>query len=170
MSELASLAVAQIWAAETHKNSRTLSKQHQDTSYRSPALLPSLEEMNAQVDLYHTWWRTQWQTEPSMRPGYVQGYSFYRFLHDAAGTGLYDNLDHMFTTRNWSLWWNDHELWTWLSNGPMNSYSWRLFDTNPKGIPGCGRRSWPGARRATKEAYEILEGFKRLMRNKPENA
>ncbi|KAI0513073.1 FAD/NAD(P)-binding domain-containing protein [Xylaria bambusicola] len=170
VSELASMAVSQIWAAETHKDSRTALKQHQDTSYRSPALLPSLEEMNAQVDAYHTWWRTQWQTEPSMRPGYVQGYSFYRFLHDAAGTGLYDNLNHIFTTQNWSLWWNDHELWTWLSKGPMNNYSWRLFDTNPKGIPGCGRRSWPGARQATKDAYEIFEDFKKLMRNKSKNA
>ncbi|KAI0454300.1 FAD/NAD(P)-binding domain-containing protein [Xylaria acuta] len=162
VSELASMAVAQIWAAETVREST----QHQVKNYRSPALLPSLREMNAQVDAYHTWWRTQWQTEHSMRPGYVQGYSFYRFLHDSAGTGLYDNLDHAFATRGWSLWWYDRELWTWLSKGPLNSYSWRLFDTNPKGIPGCGRKSWPGARQATKTAYEIYEDYKRQMQHK----
>ncbi|KAI1129200.1 FAD/NAD(P)-binding domain-containing protein [Nemania abortiva] len=169
VSELTSMAVAQIWAAETAAGSTATPKQRL-ANYRSPALLPSLEEMNAQVDAYHTWWRTQWKTEHSMRPGYVQGYSFYRFLHDSAGTGLYDNLDHIFTTRGWSLWWSDRELWTWLSKGPMNSYSWRLFDTNPEGIPGCGRKVWPGARQATKDAYEIYESYKQLMQSKSKDA
>ncbi|KAI0907766.1 FAD/NAD(P)-binding domain-containing protein [Ustulina deusta] len=170
VSELASMAVAQIWAAETVTDSRATSKQRQVKNYRSPALLPSLEEMNVQVDAYHTWWRTQWQTEHSLRPGYVQGYPFYRFLHDSAGTGLYDNLDHVLTTRGWSLWWYDRELWTWLSKGPMNSYSWRLFDTNPKGVPGCGRTSWSGARQATKNAYEIYENYKEQMQHKSKHA
>jgi dimethylaniline monooxygenase (N-oxide forming) len=155
VSELASMAVAQIWAAETAAGPTTTSKRRPVGNYRAPALLPSLEEMNAQVDAYHTWWRMQWQTEHSMRPGYVQGYSFYRFLHNAAGTGLYDNLDHMFTIRGWGLWWNDHDVWTWLSKGPLNSYSWRLFDTNPKGKPGCGRKAWPGARQAMKDAVSV---------------
>ncbi|KAI1422623.1 FAD/NAD(P)-binding domain-containing protein [Xylaria sp. FL1777] len=166
VSELASMAVAQIWAAEMNMGSRAASEQYQVENYRSPALLPSLEEMNAQVDAYHTWWRTQWQKEHSVRPGYVRGYSFYRFLHDSAGTGLYDNLDHMFTTRGWGLWWHDHELWTWLSKGPMNSYSWRLFNTNPRNIPGCGRKPWPEARQTMKNAYEMYEDYKQQMQQK----
>ncbi|KAI8629676.1 FAD/NAD(P)-binding domain-containing protein [Xylariaceae sp. FL1651] len=165
VSELASLAVAQIWAAETAACTSTRPKLG-SADYRAPALLPSLDEMNAQVDAYQLWWRKQWQIEHSMRPGYVQGYSFYRFLHDAAGTGLYDNLDHIFTGRGWSLWWNDHDAWTWLSKGPLNSYSWRLFDTNPNGIPGCGRKAWPGARQALKEANEIYETCKRQAQDK----
>ncbi|KAI1409459.1 FAD/NAD(P)-binding domain-containing protein [Hypoxylon sp. FL1857] len=161
--ELASMAVAQIWAAETAK---TADQRQGSDGYRRPALLPSLDEMNAQVDAYHNWWRGEWEKDNSMRSGYVLGYPFYRFLHDAAGTGLYEKLDHMFTGRGWGLWWNDRELWTWLAKGPMNSYSWRLFETNPRGVPGCGRKTWPGARRALQEAYEICEEFKRQARAK----
>ncbi|KAI1157378.1 FAD/NAD(P)-binding domain-containing protein [Nemania serpens] len=167
VSELASMAVAQIWAAETAADSRTTFKQRPAKNYRSPALLPSLKKMNSQVDAYHTWWRAQWKIEHSVRPGYVRGYSFYRFLHESAGTGLYDNLDHIFTTRGWGLWWRDRELWTWLSKGPLNNYSWRLFDTNPKGIPGCGRKAWPGAREATKDAYKIYEDYKQQAQYMP---
>ncbi|KAI1373068.1 FAD/NAD(P)-binding domain-containing protein [Hypoxylon crocopeplum] len=150
VSELASMAVAQMWAAETVRS--TGEEQLRTDGYRSPALLPSLDEMNARVDAYHEWWRGEWQKDQSVRSGYVQGYPFFRFLHDAAGTGLYDNLDHLFTGRGWALWWNDRELWTWLAKGPMNSYSWRLFDTNPKGVPGCGRKSWSGARKTLQES------------------
>ncbi|KAI3324535.1 FAD/NAD(P)-binding domain-containing protein [Xylariaceae sp. AK1471] len=170
VSELASMAVAQIWAADTAVGSNTTFKQPPVDNYRAPALLPSLEEMNAQVDAYHTWWRTQWQTEHSMRPGYVQGYLFYRFLHESAGTGLYENLDHIFTIRGWSLWWYDRDLWTRLSKGPLNSYAWRLFDTNPKGKPGCGRKTWSGARQATKDAYENYEEYKRQVQDKSKHA
>ncbi|KAI1348474.1 FAD/NAD(P)-binding domain-containing protein [Xylaria sp. FL0043] len=171
VTELASMAVAQIWAAETAANSSPPSKQSQvKPPDRRPALLPSLEEMNAEVDSYQKWWRTQWQTESSLRPGYVRGHSFYRFLHDAAGTGMYENLDHPLSTRGWSLWWYDRELWTWLSKGPMNSYSWRLFDTNPKGIPGCGRKRWLGARQAVKDAYDTYEDFKQQMQQKSKHA
>lgn len=147
--ELASMAVAQIWAAEA---ANSVTERSHVGGDRSPALLPSVDEMNAQVDAYHIWWRGEWQKNNSMRSGYVRAYSFYRFLHDAAGTGLYDNLDHMFSGRGWGLWWYDRELWTWLAKGPMNSYSWRLFETNPKGIPGCGRRTWAGARKALEES------------------
>ncbi|KAI8960428.1 hypothetical protein F5Y11DRAFT_330209 [Daldinia sp. FL1419] len=156
--ELASMAIAQIWAAETAK---TAAEQPRTGNHRPPALLPSLDEMNAQVDAYHEWWRGEWEKDHSVRLGYVRAHSFYRFLHDAAGTGLYDHLDHMFTSRGWWLWWNDRELWTWLSKGPMNSYSWRLFETNPERIPGYGRKTWPDARKALREAYATCEEFKR---------
>ncbi|KAI2602554.1 FAD/NAD(P)-binding domain-containing protein [Hypoxylon sp. NC1633] len=157
--ELASMAVAQIWAAEIAKTAG--SEQLHADGHHSPAVLPSVSEMNAQVDTYHNWWRGEWEKENSTRPGYVQAYPFYRYLHDAAGTGLYDNLDHTFTSRGWRLWWNDRELWSWLARGPMNSHSWRLFDTNPKGIPGCGRKAWPGARAAMQESFEAYKDFER---------
>ncbi|KAI1206646.1 FAD/NAD(P)-binding domain-containing protein [Annulohypoxylon truncatum] len=163
--ELASMAIAQIWAAETTKSAE---KQPLAKSPRSPALLPSLDEMNAQVNAYHDWWRGGWEKDHSMLPGYIKSYSFYRFLHEAAGTGIYDNIDHMFTGRGWGLWWYDHELWTWLAKGPMNNHSWRLFETNPDAVPGCGRKTWPEARKAMREEadpltfyqYETYEEYK----------
>jgi dimethylaniline monooxygenase (N-oxide forming) len=152
ISELASIAVAQIWSAETNfSNVET-----RDDNHRKPALLPPLEAMDAQVDSYHTWFRKEWENDHSIRQGYVRAYPFYRFLHDAAGTGMYDNFNHILTGYGWKVWWKDHSLWTWLAKGPLSSYAWRLFDTNPKGIPGCGRKAWPEAKMALKEAVRLL--------------
>jgi dimethylaniline monooxygenase (N-oxide forming) len=146
--ELASMAVTQVWAADVAQRKDLKAP----TGYRPASLLPSQEEMDKEVDSYHTWWRKQWTVDHSVLPGYVRAYSFYRFLHEMAGTGLYEHLDHIFTSRGWWLWWNDYELWKWLAKGPMNSYSWRLFNTNPLQIPGRGRKTWSGARKAVEEA------------------
>ncbi|ERF70480.1 hypothetical protein EPUS_09222 [Endocarpon pusillum Z07020] len=162
VSELAAIAVTQIWVAETANSKGLYEMQQRPSTYRSPALLPPASKMNAQVDVYHAWFRTAWQKERSVRSGYVHhAHSFYRFLHEAAGTGLYQNLDHVLTTRGIRLWWKDRELWTWLAKGPMNAYAWRLFNTNPKAIPGCGRKVCPEARTMVKEAYEACEEYKR---------
>ncbi|EQK99994.1 Flavin monooxygenase-like protein [Ophiocordyceps sinensis CO18] len=164
--ELASMAVAQMWAAES---SRELRLESPTPGYRKPSLLPSLEEMNAQVDDYHAWWRNEWKREPSVRPGYLQAHNFYRFLHEMAGTALYDNIDHVFTGRGWKLWWKDRDLYKWIARGPMNSYSWRLLDTNPRRIPGCGRPAWPDARWAMQDAFETYQTFKRALQDNTES-
>lgn len=150
VSELSSMVIAQIWAAESTNNGKTPAAT--DPTYRKPASLPSVAEMETEVDGYHAWWRKLWEQDHSALQGFVPGHTFYRFLHEKAGTGLYDHLDHLLTTRGFGLWWNDRELHTWLSKGPMNAHSWRLFETNPKGIPGCGRKSWSGARKAVQDA------------------
>ena len=150
--ELASMAIAQIWAAEMAQ-----SQELGPVSYirRPPALLPHLDEMNAQVNAYQTWFRRQWEKDHSIAEGFVQGHTFYRFLHNAAGTGLYGNLDHALSGRGWRLYLEDRKLWTWLAKGPISSYSWRLFDTNPEGIPGCGRGAWLGARKALEDSVSL---------------
>ncbi|KAJ6439037.1 dimethylaniline monooxygenase 2 [Purpureocillium lavendulum] len=81
--ELASLAIAQIWATEA---ARELNIEKPAVGYRTPAMLPSLADMNAEVDEYHAWWRGEWAKEKSARPGFVRPHTFYRFLHDMAGT------------------------------------------------------------------------------------
>ena len=158
--ELASMAVAQAWAAET---ARELGLSQPPDGYRKPALLPSEAEMNAEVDKYHAWWRREWEKELSVHSASVRSHTFYRFLHDMAGTGMYDNLDHALTLRGWRLQWKDRRLHRWLSKGPANSYAWRMFETNPKGIPGCGRRTWPGARQAVEDAVSLSPPFHRAV-------
>ncbi|KAK7977012.1 hypothetical protein PG988_004502 [Apiospora saccharicola] len=167
ISELASMALAQVWAAETAK-ATGLDKQSTAAvkHHRAPALLPSQDVMNAQVDQYHAWWRREWKKEHGMRSGYVQAHPFYRFLHGAAGTGLYEHLDHALSGRGWRLWWQDADLWTWLARGPMNNYAYRIFDTNPDGVPGCGRKAWPEARDTLKQSYEYFKGYQQEMQNK----
>ncbi|KAK7947131.1 dimethylaniline monooxygenase 2 [Apiospora aurea] len=166
--ELASMAVAQIWAAETVKKDFLSSPKEAapPPGYRFPATLPAMPEMNAQIDAYHAWWRGQWAQDHSTLPGFVQGNPFNRFLHAAAGTGLYEHVDHLFALRNWRLWWEDRELYTWLARGPINPCSYRLFVTNPQGAPGCGRRAWGGARGVLKNLYEDVEGLRRDAANK----
>ncbi|KYK57116.1 Flavin monooxygenase-like protein [Drechmeria coniospora] len=160
--ELASVAIGQIWAAET---ARDMPLEQPPAGYRKPALLPSVEEMNDQVDQYHAWWRKQWRQDSSVRQGLVRSYPFYKFMHSMAGTGMYDNLDHPFTGRGWSLRWKDKDVYRWMSKGPMNGYAWRLFDTNPRRIPGCGRKAWPGAREAMHEAYETFQSYRSNMKD-----
>ncbi|RYP24942.1 hypothetical protein DL765_000170 [Monosporascus sp. GIB2] len=152
VSELASMAVAQVWAASTARE-RALSLPPK--VHRRPALLPSEVEMNAEVDKYHAWWRREKRKESSLLTGFVRSHTFYRFLHEMAGTGMYDHLDHPLTLRGWWLKWKDKQLYTWLSKGPANSHAWRVFETNPKGIPGCGRRTWPRARQALEDAVGL---------------
>lgn len=150
--ELTSMAVAQVWAAET---AREREFPPPPDGYRRPALLPSEAGMNAAVDRYHAWWRREWVKEPSVHLGSVRAHTFLRFIHDMAGTGMYDRFGHALTFRRWRLLWEDRRLHRWLSKGPANSHAFRMFETNPKGIPGCGRRAWPGARQAVEDAVSL---------------
>lgn len=158
--ELASTAVAQIWAADTARR-LTPSPPPPPEGYQKPAQLPSEAKMNASVNAYHAWWRRGWAKEPSAHPGFTRPYTFYRFLHDMAGTGMYDHVGHKFSLRNLRLQWKDRSLHKCLSQGPPSSHAWRVFDTNPEGIPGCGRRIWPHARQAVEDAYRDYERYKR---------
>lgn len=160
--ELASMAVSQVWAADAaskltvgHLRSHS-SANKTGQSRRKPARLPTEAEMNAAVDKYHAWWRQGWAKESSAHPGLIQPYSFYRFLHEMAGTGMYDHAGHSLSPRNWVLWWKDRRLHKYLTKGPASSHAYRVFDTNPEGIPGCGRRAWPGARQAMQDVVSCL--------------
>lgn len=146
--ELASTAVAQIWAADTARGLTPLPSER----YQKPAQLPSEAKMHASVDEYHAWWRQARVKEPSAHPGFIRPYIFYRFLHDMAGTGMYDHVGHKFSWCNLRLRWKDRNLHKCLSRGPPTSSAWRVFDMNPQGIPGCGRRIWPHAREAVEDA------------------
>ncbi|KAH7312590.1 flavin-binding monooxygenase-like-domain-containing protein [Stachybotrys elegans] len=161
VSELEAMAVAQLWAGETAKSQQTPSP---PTSQSKPASFPILKEMERQVDAHHEWWRKAWEIEPSIRHGFVRGHTWFRFLHGAAGTGMYEHLDHVLSTRGWRLWWQDRELHHWLSQGPPTSHAWRIFETNPQQIPGCSRRAWPGAR----QAVQNINGALRELRRNPD--
>lgn len=149
--ELSSMAVAQAWAADTAQKLSVTDKP--PSSYPPPAQLPSEEHMNTSVDAYHEWWRKQWRKERSFHPGYPQSYKFVRFLHDTAGTGMFEHMNHIGTVGRWRLWYKDRELYTWLTKGPANNHALRLFNTNPEGVSGYGRRMWEGAREAME--YEV---------------
>lgn len=76
------------------------------------------------------------------------------------GHGCADHVDHLFSLRGWALWWRDRELWSWIARGPVSNCYWRVFETNPEEVPGCGRQTWKGAREATRQLYEEREELK----------
>ncbi|KAF5633022.1 dimethylaniline monooxygenase 2 [Fusarium tjaetaba] len=162
--ELASMAVTQIWAAETSIQQGSPAPPR---GYRKLAQLPSVADMNASVDDYHTWWRLGRTKEPSAHAGLIRPYPFYRFLHDMAGTGMYENAGPKFSLRNFKLRFRDRALYNSLTRGPASSHIWRVFDTNPRGIPGCGRRAWPHARQMVEDAYRNYEEFLQKTKHSP---
>lgn len=170
--ELVSMAVAQIWAADA---ASTLPQEFQKTApagYRQPARLPPVDEMERAIEEWQTWWRENWKVDHSMLESSTPGYGWFRFLHEAAGTGMYDNLGHLFAVhKGWGLWWRDPELYSWIARGPMTNVAYRVFETNPLGIPGCGRPTdVAGARQALKDIYTQAEDIKRKARAKTLNA
>ncbi|RBR19234.1 uncharacterized protein FIESC28_05699 [Fusarium coffeatum] len=152
--ELASMAIAQAWVADCTRG-------REPQNLQPPSLLPSEKVMENEVDSYHTWWRKEWATDHSILHGYVRAYGFYRFLHKTAGTGLDAYLDKYAILNGLRLYKDDSDLWKWLCRGPTTSLSWRLFDTNPEGIPGHGRKVWEGSRDALQKNYEEFERFQK---------
>jgi dimethylaniline monooxygenase (N-oxide forming) len=72
-SELASMAIAQVWSGKT--------------------CLPPLAEMRREVSFHQSWFERRCLREPvTQLPGMVRGGPWLEFVHRAAGTGLYENL------------------------------------------------------------------------------
>ncbi|KAK8099707.1 dimethylaniline monooxygenase 2 [Apiospora kogelbergensis] len=136
--DLASMAVAQIWAAATAaKSPQPPARENPKTG---PATLPARAAMDRQVDAYHAWWRAQWAADRATLPGFVRADAFVRFLHGAAGTGLHARVDHAaaLSCGGWRLWWDDRALYAWLARGPVHPAAYRVFETNPRGCRGAG--------------------------------
>lgn len=157
--ELISMAIAQIWAADAA--SKLQDQKVAPVGYRSPARLPSTDEMERAIDDWQTWWRQNWEIQSGMLESFTPLHPWYRFLHDAAGTGMFENVGHgLALTKGWGLWWRDRDLYKWMTKTPSSNVGFRVFETNPLGIPGCGRRTWSGARDTLKEIYEEVEELK----------
>ncbi|KAJ4349541.1 uncharacterized protein N0V89_008157 [Didymosphaeria variabile] len=131
---LAALALPQIWAG------------------RSP--LPPLSIMSTWITTHQTWLTQRIAKAGPNGNGYqeVHNGDWSYFLHEAAGTGLYEYVG--WGWRAWGLWWRDRELYRAISNLPICTYSYRVFDMGK-------RRPWEGARQALIEAWRELEDLKK---------
>ncbi|KAL5377267.1 hypothetical protein DPSP01_009928 [Paraphaeosphaeria sporulosa] len=130
---LAALALPQIWAN------------------RSP--LPPTSEMRTWISRHQSWLRTRIAKAGPNGNGYqeVDNGEWSRFLHDAAGTGLYEHVG--WGWKAWGLWWRDRELYRAVSGLPICAFTYRLFETGKRGV-------WNGAREAVLEAWKDLEVLK----------
>ena len=117
MADLASMAVAQIW--------------------KGASQLPSVKEMNQQIDTHHAWLNALVDRE-TVASDFVQEESWLRWCHDAAGTGINENLGY--GTTGWSFWAKDMRLSNLLMGGVETPFALRLFDGK--------RKKWDEAREA----------------------
>lgn len=155
--ELVGLALPQIWVGRSS--------------------LPSVEVMNEWIVKHQSWIRGRIANATPNGNGYqeVDNGDWSYFMHESAGTGLYEVCLLFFLqsqilekgwkwltemqyigwgAKAWGLWWKDRELYRAVSNFPISTYTFRLFDMRK-------RKPYNGAREAVLEAYkDIVESQK----------
>jgi dimethylaniline monooxygenase (N-oxide forming) len=117
IADLASMAVAQVW--------------------KGVSPLPSIEEMNQQIEEQHRWLTAIVERE-TVASDFVQEESWLHWCHDAAGTGINENLGYKLS--GWRFWTKDMKLSSLLMGGVDTPFGLRLFDGK--------RKRWDGAREA----------------------
>ncbi|KAH8901142.1 FAD/NAD(P)-binding domain-containing protein [Thozetella sp. PMI_491] len=128
--ELASMAVAQIWAGNSS--------------------LPTRPEMDAWVVKQQDWIGKRIIRAHGVHRGEVPPFQWMHFVHNAAGTGLYDNIG--WSWKAWKFWWADRQLYNLVAHGIATPHAHRLFETGK-------RRAWKGARQAI---FDVNDEVRRL--------
>ena len=127
--DLSSMAVAQIWAGK----------------YK----LPSKEALERSINEHHAWVASV-ARDDTVYAGLIQDGPFFRFLNDAAGTGVNEKLGY--GLQGWLYWCSDPWFCNVLMTGVMSAHVFRLFETGR-------RKSWKGAREAIIKANEKCQGI-----------
>jgi len=117
IADLASMALAQVWKGNSQ--------------------LPSVGEMNQQIDAHHAW-LTKLVERETVHSDFVQEESWLRWCHDAAGTGINENLGYRLA--GWGFWARERKLSGLLMGGVETPFAIRFFDGK--------RKKWAGARQA----------------------
>ncbi|KAK6078745.1 dimethylaniline monooxygenase 2 [Seiridium cupressi] len=139
LRELTAMAVAQVWAG------------------KSP--LPDRDAMWAWIYEYQPWLTHGRQKFDSHYKGKLKPYHWLRWVHECAGTGLYESIGWGSTA--WKFWWSDRKLYNTCANGAFSPHLYRLIETGK-------RKAWPGAREAIIKVNEdraaVLSGQKKRQR------
>jgi len=115
--ELCVMAIAQIWAGKSK--------------------LPDEAAMKAEVTRFQKWRAGAVTKSATGPPGAAQNYLWQKFLHGAAGTGLYEYTG--WGSKGWKFWWRERELYKLVAWGAMTPHLLRLFETGKRPV-------WDGAR------------------------
>jgi len=135
--ELAAMAVAQIWAGNSS--------------------LPSKPSMDAWVGKHQEWLGKRIARAHGLHRGEVPSIQWMYFVHDAAGTALYDNIG--WSWKAWKLWWSDRELYKALAHGPATSHGFRVFETGKRAV-------WKNARQAVLDVNAEVKRLKEAAAEK----
>jgi dimethylaniline monooxygenase (N-oxide forming) len=111
--------------------------------------LPSLQEREAQVDDHNEWLASWWRLEHNIDVFMVRQWIFQGFLHEAAGTGMY-NLG--WGWKDWKFWFKDPKMYHLMSHGVETAHAFRFFETGK-------RKTWSEAREAIIHMNELVKLF-----------
>ncbi|KAF9874795.1 dimethylaniline monooxygenase 2 [Colletotrichum karsti] len=117
--ELQSMAIAQVWAGNSS--------------------LPPAAEMRRNLAMYQRWIWKKVRAFSGAPTGTGRQHSWMRFVHEMAGTGMYEYLG--WGRKGWQFWWQDRDFYRLVAWGAYSPHMYRLFETGK-------RRTWPGAREA----------------------
>ncbi|KAL0930431.1 dimethylaniline monooxygenase 2 [Colletotrichum truncatum] len=117
--ELQSMAIAQVWTGNSS--------------------LPSQAEMRQHITTYQKWLWRRFRDFPATPLGSGQPHSWMRFVHEMAGTGMYEYLG--WGWKGWKFWWQDRNFYRLVAWGAYSPHMYRMFETGK-------RRMWPGAKEA----------------------
>jgi dimethylaniline monooxygenase (N-oxide forming) len=116
--DLSSMAVTQIWLGNSS--------------------LPSLEEMNKEVDVQHEAVCKIASTGDLFNTNLRNNWEWFKWVDQAAGLGIAKRIGY--GSRGWNFWWKDRQLCRLVMDGLMSPHIMRLFDEGK-------RKPWDGARR-----------------------
>ncbi|KAF7973664.1 hypothetical protein HWV62_14638 [Athelia sp. TMB] len=123
IADLASMAVAQVW--------------------KGTAALPAPAAMNKAIDAHHAW-LVGLAEKDTVASDLVHEQSWLQWMHDAAGTGINENLGYG-TTGLWH-WAREPRLTSMIMGGVESPFVLRLFEGK--------RKAWEGARQAIVDINE----------------
>ncbi|OQO00824.1 hypothetical protein B0A48_13511 [Cryoendolithus antarcticus] len=126
VNDLISMGLAQLWSGKYP--------------------FPSQTEMQAEANSFYASLISTLKNGEIAHAGIRSDLAFSRWLHEVAGTGLFEHVGSWTSWRCWKLWWSDRQFYKMLLDGVMSPHAWRLFDI------GRGRKTWNGAREAVEKA------------------
>jgi dimethylaniline monooxygenase (N-oxide forming) len=126
IADLASMAVVQVW--------------------KGTSKLPSMEEMNKQIDAHHAWLTklAERETAPS---DFVQEEPWLKWCNEVPGTGIDEHLGWRIS--GWRFSGKEMSLSNLIMGGVETPFVLRLFEGK--------RKKWDGARRAIIALSRILD-------------
>jgi dimethylaniline monooxygenase (N-oxide forming) len=137
LGELASMAMAQLWTGKAQ--------------FPSQAIMH--ESIRKQVEYNALLWRTDHSTER----GIMRPLEWAAFVHEKAGTGLFESLGWGWA--GWKFWWQNRDLSRLMGWGILSPFNNRLLETGK-------RKAWDGAaealRKITAEAKGLDAPFRKL--------
>ena len=134
VSELSSMAIAQLWSGRSS--------------------FPSRAEMDASVDKLQELEAKRWRQDHSIQPGAIPAAEFYRFMHTRAGTGVREAMS--WGPSGWSFRWKRPEVSKLMSWGVVTPFMMRLVETGK-------RKTWDGAEEAIKKTNAEAKGLDRTV-------